>query len=264
MKSKPEVLARYGDLLENLVILNLKTRYHGTMLGMLWSLISPLLLLIIFIFVFKYIFKIPEQFGIPDFPLFVFLGFVPWLYIQGTVLMASQSIVRNRSLIEKVWFPRAILPLADVVSGLLHHIISFLILFLALMFYRQSFDILLVFVYLPLFVLIQTILIVGLSLYLACLNVFYRDTGYILEVALMIGFYLSPIFYDITMIPTGLHKFYMLNPMTGIILGYRSIFLDNSPPDTAFLMSSVIGAIIMLAVGYMFFISAEEIFAEEI
>lgn len=178
--------------------------------------------------------------------------------------MASQSVVRNRPLIEKVWFPRAILPLADSLSGLLHHIISFSVLLMALLFYHQSFDPLLAIVFVPIFVLIQTVLVIGLSFYLSCLNVYYRDTGHILEVALMIGFYLSPIFYDISMIPSGLHRFFLFNPMTGIILGYRSVFLHSTPPDPIMLLSSVAGAVIALLAGYFFFIYSEENFAEEI
>ena len=238
MISKLRELYAYWELAENLVIRDLKVRYKNSVLGFLWSLLNPLLLMLVFTVVFTIM--LPNL-TIPKFPVFVLCALLPWNFFNTSVLGATTSIVSNGHLIKKVYFPREILPIAMVLSNFVNLLLALPVLFALIAFFRVPLNVSLV--YLPLIMIVQVAFTIGMALILATLNVFYRDTGVIMEVIMQAWFFLTPVFYPVSLLPEwkvvrGIalpmrRLTYILNPMASIIASYRSVlygFTDGSPP----------------------------------
>ncbi|MGE5620768.1 MAG: ABC transporter permease [Sphingomonadaceae bacterium] len=258
-------LFAYRDLFANLVVRDLKVRYKKSALGFVWSLLNPLLMMVVFTIVFT-ILTVPT---IENFPVFVLTGLVAWNFFANSITGAAFTVVGNSTLINKVYFPRELLPASLVASNLVNFLLTLVVLFGFILAYRIELTPMALL--LPAIVAIQLMLTLGIALTVACVNVFYRDVSVLLEVGVTAWFFLTPIFYQLERIPQSISFLgidvwrwvYMLNPMAAIITDYRYILLYGLPPirHTAFALAE---AAIALAVGYWLFRTLSPRFSEEL
>jgi lipopolysaccharide transport system permease protein len=249
---------KYKDLLLNLTKKELQLKYKNSILGFLWSLLNPLLMLVIYSIAFKVILKIP----IENFAIFVFTGLLPWMFFQGSISQSTNSIINNNNLIQKVYFPREIIPVSVVLANFINFLITLVVLFAALIFYKFEFGS--AFFLLPIVFIINFLSTVGLSLFLSSMTVKYRDISHLVEVIFMAWFYLTPIIYSLDMVPEPFKSIILANPMTSIIELYRTIFMEASIPPGNVLWLGLCYSIIIFLCGLTVFKLRERKFAEEI
>jgi lipopolysaccharide transport system permease protein len=246
------------DLLKSLVDRDMKLMYKRSALGIAWTLISPLLQLLVFVFVFQVIIKI----DIPQYSSYVFTGLLVWNWFQNCLFQATGVIISSRPLIRQPGFPTAILPVVVVTTGLIHFVLALPILVIFLLIDGVTLTPLVLL--LPLLQLIQFGLTVAFSYFLAALNVTFRDTQHTLGVLLQLFFYLTPIFYELDSIPAKYWYVYGLNPMVHIVTAYRQILMWGVQPDW-FALTIITGIIlILLPIGYRLFKRQSLRFVEEI
>lgn len=248
---------QFRELLINLTIKELKLRYKNSAIGFFWSFLSPLMMLIIYSFAFKLVMKI----RVPNFPIFILSGLLPWVFMQSGIVMSSMSIVGNANLIKKVYFPREIIPLSVVLSNFINFLITLIVLFLGIIFFKIGFG--LSIVALPLMLLILFAFVTGMGLILSAYTVSYRDLTHFIEILLQGWFYITPIVYPFRLIPEAYRKYLVWNPMTPIIEGFHNILLDHKFPAIQPLLISSGIALFLLIVGFVVFRKREIYFAEE-
>jgi lipopolysaccharide transport system permease protein len=251
-------LWRYRELLYFLVWRDIKVRYKQSLLGAGWAIIQPLLTMIIFTVFFGQWAGIPTD-GVPQ-PIFYFAGILPWQFFQSGVSKAGTSLVASRNLITKIYFPRIAVPIAPIIAGLLDFGLAFLILIGMMIFYGTIPTSALW--TLPLFLLLAFLTAVGVGVWLAGLNVAYRDIGYIIPFLMQIWFFLSPIVYSASIVPEKLQPYYGLNPMAGVVQGFRWAILGVGKPDLLDLGASIGVAILLLVSGIYYFKRMERTFAD--
>ena len=275
MIQKARELVGYRYLIENLVLRDLKVRYKDSVLGFVWSVLNPLLLMSVFTVVFTIMLP---NYAIPKFPVFVLCALLPWNFFNSSAMGALGSIVQNGHLINKVNFPREVLPIASVLANFFNFVLALPVLLVLLLVFRVP--ITAGIIYLPLLMVVQLAFTLGVALILATLNVFYRDTAVIMEVVMQAWFFLTPIFYPADLIPElstlyGLsipvrRLAYILNPMASIIASYRSVlygFTNGSPPVAPaidFFLRTALTAFACMFVGYAVFIRYSRRFGEEV
>jgi lipopolysaccharide transport system permease protein len=220
-------LWRYRELFYILSWRDLKVRYKQTVIGILWSVLRPLLTMLIFTFVFGQIAKFPSE-GI-KYPVLVFAGLLPWQFFATGLSEASNSLIGNERLISKVYFPRMIIPAASVITSLVDFLISLLLMFALLIWFGVMPSVNLVF--LPLFILFAFFASFGVGLWLTALNVKYRDFKHVVPFIVQLGLYISPVGFTsaiaANMIPERFQQLYYLNPMAGVIDGFRWCFFGE-------------------------------------
>ena len=253
----------YRDLLLNLVRRDLAVRYRRSALGFLWSFLNPLLMMLVFSIVFMVV--RPQEVG--KYPLFVLAGLLPWNFVAGSLSGAARSITGSANLIDKVYFPREILPLSVVLANLVNFLFS-LAVFLPLAFLFGA-QLSVWTLALPVVIGVQVVLVAGLGLILAALNVFYRDTEAVLDVALTAWFFLTPIFWQLELLPNQIlgvdvwRLEYTLNPMATLVTDYRYILLYHYPVIRHTLIA-LTTAVVLLVAGWAFFRRCAPTFAEEV
>jgi lipopolysaccharide transport system permease protein len=259
----------YRELVYNLVVRDLKVRYRNSILGIAWSWLNPLLMMIVYT-VFFTIFLRND--GIHHYPVFLLCGTLSWSFFNDSVLQATGSIVNNAHLIKKVYFPHEVLPLSIVLSNLVNFLISlpvFFILTLILGAPLSRWALLL-----PVTLLIQVTFTLGLAFFLSTLNVLYRDTQHILGVIMLAWFFLTPVFYPINAVPQEASMLGItfnaqlwlrrLNPMASIIASYRDLLYWGNPTGLDFLLRTAATGLIVLAIGYLMFLHYSARFSEEV
>jgi lipopolysaccharide transport system permease protein len=246
------------DLLRELIVRDFKLRYKKSLLGIAWSLLVPIAQLIVMYVVFHTIIKL----NIPHYTTFLFTGILPWSWFQSSLLAASVAVVDNRELVKEVGFPVAILPPVTVISQLIHFLLALPILavFLAVDGFHSSTALLA----LPLVILIQFAFTLSLAYIAATLQVPFRDTQYLLGITLFLFFYLTPVFYDGTSLPTAFQSVYQLNPMVHFLAAYRNILIRGEWPAARSLLMLAILSAAVLWLGYFVFIKARDHFVEEL
>jgi ABC-type polysaccharide/polyol phosphate export permease len=253
----------YRDLLLNLVQRDLAVRYRRSALGFLWSFLNPLLMMLVFTIVFMVV----KSTTVRNYPLFVLCGLLPWTFLAGSLTGAVRSITSNANLIDKVYFPREMLPLSVVLANLVNFLLS-LALFIPLAFLLGA-RFTAWTLWLPAIVGIQVLLVTGLALLLATTNVRYRDTELVLDVALLAWFFLTPIFYELELLPNqvlgvDVWRFvYTLNPMATLVTDYRYILLYEYPVIRHTLVALAWG-VALLGLGWWRFRRAAPSFSEEV
>lgn len=262
-------LWKYRELIRNLVTRDLKVRYRNSILGVAWSWINPLLMMLVFTAVFNFL---AGSSDLPYFHVFVLCALLPWNFFTVSVGEATASIVGNAHLIKKVYFPREVLPLSIVLSNLVNFIIALPVLFVLASVSGVSLTqwVLL----LPVIILVQVAFTIGLTFILATLNVFYRDTQIILGVFMQAWFFLTPVFYPIDKIPQEVNVLGVqfnaqlwlrrLNPMASIIASYRDLLYRGVPTGLDFLLRTAVTALIVLVAGYLVFLHYSSRFGEEV
>jgi lipopolysaccharide transport system permease protein len=251
-------LRHFRDLLRELVVRDLKLRYKRSFLGMGWSLLNPLAQLLVFLFVFRSVLPI----GFPDYSSFLFNGIIAWGWFQAAIHQASGSIVENGELIKQPGFPAVILPAVTVITHLIHFLIAVVVLvpLLVLGGHRPSPPWLL----LPIVIAAQAVLSLGLGYLVAALQVTFRDTQYTVGVLLMLGFYLTPVFYDPASVPEHYRLYYDLNPLVHLLGAYRGVLLRGELPGVRPLAIVAGWSVLSLVFGLAVFRRASHHFVEEI
>ena len=217
-------LWHFRELFIVLSLRDINVRYKQTIFGVLWVIIRPLLTMVIFTIVFSKIAKLPSD-GETPYALMVYAALLPWQFFATSVTMSSGSLVANSALISKVFFPRLIIPTSSIITSLVDFTISFVILLILMVYYRfaPTWNILLV----PVFLLIAIFFTMGIGLFLTSLNVKFRDFRYIIPFIIQIGLYVSPVGFSSSVIPEKYHLLYNLNPMVGVIDGFRWAILGG-------------------------------------
>jgi lipopolysaccharide transport system permease protein len=246
------------DLLWELVLRDLKLRYKGSVLGLTWSLLNPLAQLLVFGFVFSTILPL----NIPNYTAFLFSGLLVWSWFQSSLFAATTVIVDGRSLIKRPGFPVALLPVVTVMANLVHFVLALpvLLLFLLLTGLPLHGTILL----LPLLIAIQFLLTLSIAYFLAAVHVTFRDTQHLVGVFLLLFFYLTPIFYDGSVVPATYQSIYRLNPLLHLLEAYRSILIEGSLPDFGVLGLVTAVSAGLLLLGFRVFRRASYTFVEEL
>ena len=248
----------YQELILNLIIRDLKVKYKGSILGVFWSLLNPLLLLIVYSIAFKYVIRIEVE----NFPLFFMTGFLPWTFLTLSLSSSVNVMVDHRHLIKKIYFPREILPVSLVLFNLVQFLLTFLVLFVALRLFKIPWGLSLV--YLPLIIGLQTTFITGITLVLSSLSVYFRDIKHLIEVFLQMWFWLTPIAYPFNLVPDKVKFLFKFNPMTLFVIAYREILLEARSPDIILIGQLFLWSLGVLLSGYWFFSRHEVRIAESI
>ncbi len=248
-------LWRHRELLSFLVWRDLKVRYKQTVLGMGWAVIQPLLTMLAFSLVFGRLAGMPSQ-GVP-YPLFAMTGLVAWFYFANAVASSGMSLVDHRSLLTKVYFPRQLLPLAGVISGLADFLVSLLALLPLLLFYRTAPSCNLW--ALPLLVGWMAAAALGVSLWLSALNAMFRDVRYAVGFLIQFGLFATPVVYPTALLAEPLRAICGLNPMCGVVEGLRWALLGTPLPQASMLTASALSTCALLAGGTLFFRRAERL-----
>jgi len=266
-------LFQFRNLLQKLVARDLRVRYKNSVLGILWSWLNPLFMMVVYTVVFVFM-RSAQEGVVPgkDFPVFVLCALLPWNFFSGAVLGAVNSIDSNASLVKKVYFPREVLPLSVVLSNLVNFLISLVILVPMLLVFQVRFTpwILL----LPVVVAIQVCLIAGIALFLSALNVFYRDTRAIMDVVMMAWFFLTPVIYPIDILPHSreilgvtldIHRWTrILNPMASLVAAYRDVLYYGRLVGPDFLARTAVTSLVVLLIGYAVFYRFSPRFGEQV
>jgi lipopolysaccharide transport system permease protein len=251
---------RFRELLVVLIMRDIQVLYKQAALGVGWAILQPVFAVIIFTIVFGYFARMPSE-GIP-YPVFAFAGVLPWTYFAEAVRRSGTGLVTDSELVRKIYFPRLIMPLANVIAPLLDFCIAFVVLLALMAFYGivPSWKFLVV----PPLVLIAALLALSIGLWLAPINVRFRDIKHTLPFMIQIWMYASPIVYPLSMVPQQWQWAYSLNPMVGVIEGFRWAVFDRGEPNfTALAMSGAI-IVLLLVGGLIFFRRMERSFADVI
>lgn len=254
-------LWRYRELCFFLAWRDLLVRYKQTAIGLVWALLRPLLTMLVFTFVFSKLAKLPSD-GVP-YPILVFAALLPWQFFSNAFSEAGNSLISNSSMISKVYFPRLIIPVSTVIVSFVDFLISGLILVGVMVWYGFVPDWRIL--TLPIFVLIAIAAAMGAGLWIAALNVKYRDFRYIIPFVLQFGLYISPVGFSSNIVPEQWRLLYSLNPMVGVIDGFRwAILGGNTPLYLPSVLLSLLLVLVMLVTGIIYFRKTEKTFADVI
>jgi len=251
-------LWRYRELIFFLTWRDIKVRYKQAVLGITWAVLQPILTVLIFTVIFGVLLKTPSQ-GLP-YPLFALSALLPWQLFATALQRSSISLVGNANLITKIYFPRLAIPLSTVFAALVDFAVSLIVLFVVMIYYRHYPGINTL--WLPLIILLALLTALAVGFWLSALNVQYRDVQHMVPFIIQVWMYASPIVYPIETIPEGTWRLlYGLNPMVGVIQGFRWALLGTAPPDLTMLIS--IGVVVVLLVsGLYYFRRMEKTFAD--
>lgn len=258
MFAKAKEILRYRQMLESLVLTDLRVRYKGSVLGFFWTLLNPILMLLVYSVVFKYVVRISME----NYTAYLFIGLSAWYLFNGTLLTGSGVIIRNAGLVKKIYFPKEILPLSVVLGATVNYLFSLIVLFPILIYsgIHLGWNLF----YFPLILLVYIIFSFALCLIVSCLNVYFRDLEHILGILLMAWFYLTPIVFTSEMIPSDLKWVFNLNPVKTIIVSFQDIFFYNHSPDIRNLLLVTAAAVFLLFFALKLFSKLSRNFAEEI
>ena len=242
----------HGDLsflLSNLILKDFRIRYRNMSLGVFWSLANPLILMGVLTFVFTHIF--PTNLKEGPFPVFVLCGLIPYNFFTIAWQSGTTSLVDYADLVKRLRFPREIIPVATVLSNVLHFMIQLGLLFAFTLAFGGRISI--QWLWLPLIVLLEVVFISGLSLLTSAINVYLRDSRYVVESACMVLFWLVPIFYSFASIPQEYHEVYRFNPLSAVVFAFRAVLLDRQAPAFSLMSRLTLVSITTLVVGFAVF-----------
>ena len=255
-------LWRFRELFYILAWRDIKVRYKQTIIGAAWSILRPLLTMIIFTVVFSKVAKLPTE-GTAPYAILVYAAMLPWQFFANALSESSGSLIGNSNLITKVYFPRLIIPASSVIVSLIDFAISFVILIGLCAWYQYipSWHI----IFLPLFILLVFFVAFGLGLLLTALNVKFRDFRYIIPFIIQFGLYISPVGFSSSIVPEKYHWLYSLNPMVGVIDGFRwCILRSDTPLNNYSLLSAIVTTLLITIIGIQYFRKTEKGFADSI
>ncbi len=251
-------LYQYREFLKTNVKKDIRGKYKGSFLGVLWSFINPLLTALVYAIVFPFILKGSQD----NYVTFIVIAILPWNWFTTVISQGTFCILANAGIIKKVYFPREILPISTATSGLVNFLISTPIILMFLLFSGIGFSKYILF--LPVIAIIQYLLTLAIIMITSAINVYIRDAEYIINFFVTMLFYATPVLYSADLFPKQFRQFLYLNPMTTIINGYRDIFYYKQMPDCLALGIVFIISILLLLLGFKIFRKLEKGFAEEV
>lgn len=251
-------LIAYRDLLYFLIIRSFRTKYAQSVLGVGWAIVQPLFSTLIFTVVFGSVAKVSSD-GVPYF-IFSLCAMVPWNYFSSTLTEATNSLVQNMNMLSKVYFPRIILPLSVIFSKLLDFIIGMILLVVFLAVYQVPLT--LAVLWLPVLLIVLLLNSIGLGLWLSAMAIQYRDVKHAMTFVVQVLMYVAPVVYPVSSIPDSYRFLYSLNPMVGVIEGFRSIFLHTVPMPWIYLLNGSVISILIFLFGLFYFKRTERHFAD--
>jgi homopolymeric O-antigen transport system permease protein len=249
----------HRELLFALTKREIVTRYKQTFFGFGWSLLQPILQTLVYTIAFSFVLKTPSAEGIP-FSIFVFANLTLWTYFASTTINAMNSLRANSGLITKVSFPREIVPLSAILSGLFDFIVSFLVLIVLVLIYGFVPNI--KYFYIPFILIVEILFITDLALILSVITVVRRDLTYIVSFLITLYMFLTPVFFSITALPKALQEFYFINPMGAIIDAFKNVIFYNLEPRWYSLLLATGVLVVVFVPSYKFFKRAENYFAD--
>jgi lipopolysaccharide transport system permease protein len=249
----------YRELVFFMIWRDIKVRYKQTLLGASWAILQPVMTMIVFTIFFGNLADVPSD-GVP-YPIFTYTALLPWQLFSKALQDAARSLVANRHMITKVYFPRLVLPLSSIMAGLVDFAIALVVL-VGLMVYYQT-PLRWAMLSLPLFLFMALITALGVGLWFAALNVLYRDIAYIMPFLAQFWMFITPIVYPASMVPERWRMLYYLNPMTGVVEGFRWAMLGTVPtlPINMILLSVVVSLVVLVS-GLFYFRFMERLFAD--
>jgi ABC-2 type transport system permease protein len=260
MISKLKEILEWRELLFNLALRDLKAKYRQATGGFGWMLVRPLVQMLIFFFIFGVVFKVK----IEKYPLFLLSGLFSWSFLHSSLDGAANSIIINANLVKKSYFPHEILPISVILGNLANFLFSLVILSLFSLFLKVKLSGAVI--WLPLVILTQIILTMGISFLVSSLNACFREVQFIMETLILVWFYATPIVYSLDMaktaLPANFVKFYLINPLTGIISSYQNIFVYGLSPNLGLLLNSFYASLVYLVLGFFIFCHYEGIFVD--
>ena len=248
----------YREMLKTSIKKDIGGKYKNSFLGVLWSFVNPLLQIIVYAIIFPLIMKN----DIPNYVVFMVCGLIPWNYFSTVINRSSFTMIENGNIIKKVYFPREILPVSVVTSETVTFLISSILILLFTFGYGLEITINIIFY--PLVLLVQYIMLLGISLIVSSVTVYFRDLQHFIGVLLQLFFYATPIVYAVDVIPVNFQWILKFNPMTYIIEGYRDIFWGQTSPDISTLLIVLAIGVVLCIVGYLIFNKLQKRFAEEL
>ena len=248
----------YRELLKSNIKKEIRGKYKGSFLGILWSFVSPLLMVCVYAIVFPLILRVTQE----NYVIFLIVGILPWIFFTTVVNQGVTTVLNNAGIIKKVFFPREILPISIATSGLINFLISCIIIFIAL--FISGIGLSKFIIFLPIIILIQYILCLSIIFILSAINVYLRDIEYIINFLIMMLFYFTPVIYNLTLIPERFRPFFYLNPMVTIINSYRDILYHQVMPNLKHIGLVGLASLILLMLSYKIFKKLEKGFAEEV
>jgi len=251
-------LWKYRELLYFLVWRDIKVRYKQTALGAAWAVIQPFFMMVVFSLFFGRLAKVPSD-GIP-YPVFTFCALLPWQLFANALTESSNSLVGNQNLITKVYFPRLVVPISAVLSGVMDFAIAFVMLLGLMLYYGIAPTIAIL--TLPGFILFALLTALGVGLWLSALNVQFRDVRYTINFLVQFWLLATPVAYPSSLIPEKWRVFYGLNPMAGVVEGFRWALLGKAAPSGAMLLVSTVVVLAILVGGVYYFRRMEQLFAD--
>lgn len=249
----------YRDMICSLVRRELRGRYKGSVLGFLWTYINPLCQIIVYSVVFSVIFRVQ----IEKFYLYLTIGMMPWVFFNTSLQGGSTCIRAQADMVKKIYFPREVIPISYVTSAFVNMLLSFIIVFLAVLVAGWGFNPLAL-LYLPLIMVIEYFLALGMAFIVSSVTVYFRDLEQIVGVLMMAWIYLTPIMYDVDFIPEQLQPLFFLNPMTPVIVVYHDILYYHTVPGSACLLQAGLTSLVLFIVGFLLFWRLDRGFAEEL
>lgn len=251
-------LYQYRELLKTNIKKEIRGKYKGAWLGFVWSFLNPLLMLLVYSIVFPYILRIKVE----NYTMFLMIALIPWTFFTTVVQMGAGSVITNGNILKKVYFPREIIPISVVTSGLINYLISCIIMFAFILFSGLGFSWTIVFF--PLLVLIQYLLLIGITFIASSCTVYIRDLEHLIGVFLIVMFYVTPIVYTPDLLPAKFWWVLKFNPMALIIEGYRDILYYQQMPSVNNLILLLIVSILFVLIGLGIFRKLQKDFAEEL
>jgi lipopolysaccharide transport system permease protein len=252
-------IVRAKEVLYFLTWRDVKVRYKQTAIGAAWAVLQPLIAMLIFTLVFNRLAKLPSD-GVP-YPIFAYCALVPWTYFSTAITQSSASLIQNERLITRIYFPRLIIPLASVSAVLLDLGLSTVVLLVMMLVYGITPSLGLIWV--PAFVLVASTAAIGVGSFLAAVNVRYRDVRYVIPFLVQLWIFVTPVAYSMSLVPDRWRWIYAINPMVGVVEGFRWAFFGSAVSGRD-LEISIATAVTMLLVGLLVFARMEDTFADEI
>lgn len=252
----------YREMIKSFVRRDLRGRYQGSFLGFLWTFLNPLLQVVVYSIVFSTILKS----GIEKYYLFLFVALIPWLFFSNSVTGGSMSIISQKDMVKKIYFPREVLPIAHVTSAFVNMLLCFIVIFIVMIFSGATINPLALLCLIPVWI-VEYILALGMAFVTSAITVYMRDMEHILSIIVMAWQYLTPVMYSDEMIPEKYKALFNLNPMTPVIKLYRDILYYGKTPELStlkYLIWALGMGLVVLVIGWLIFSRLKRRFAEEL
>ncbi len=248
----------YREMIFSLIKRDLRGRYKGSALGFLWTFLNPLFQMLVYTLVFSVIMKAPYE----KYYLYLFVGLIPWLFFSGSVVAGAGCIWAQKDMVNKIYFPREVLPIAHVTCQLVNMLLSFVVVFAVIIVTGHGINPIAL-LYLPIIVLVEYLFALGITMLVSAVTVFLRDVEYVLGILMMAWQFLSPVMYGVDMVPEEVMPVFRMNPMTPIMIAYKDIFYYKQAPQVSTLLQAVGLGVVLLIVGVLVFEKLKKHFSEE-